>query len=186
MTVRGARPCLLLARGRALAGLHDRTGAAKAFRLAIAVAPVASSALREAYYGLLTTYIDPPQRPQPHHRTHHLRLLTSVNNPRVTDIVLVSDPVVAGIPVRESAERLVDVRTDGRLLPAAGLAAGMSRRRTSPRLVRARRSISPSRPMTALSSTWERGSTRIRRSPPVDVTWHRAPIGPPYARLVGS
>ncbi len=44
MTVRGARPCLLLARGRALAGLHDRTGAAKAFRLAIAVAPVASSA----------------------------------------------------------------------------------------------------------------------------------------------
>ena len=61
---RGARPCLLVARGEALTGLHDAAGAAKAFRQAIAVSPAASSALREAYYGLLlTTHLDPAQRP---------------------------------------------------------------------------------------------------------------------------
>jgi tetratricopeptide (TPR) repeat protein len=61
---RGMRPCLLVARGEALAGLHDRSGAARAFREAIAVAPPTSSAQREAYYGLLTTCIDPAQRPE--------------------------------------------------------------------------------------------------------------------------
>ena len=43
-------------------------------------------------------------------------MLTSVDNLRVTDIVLMSDPVIAAIPVRECGERLVDVRTNGRLL----------------------------------------------------------------------
>ncbi len=60
---RGARPCLLVAKGEALAGLHDQAAAAKAFRQAIAVSPAGSSALREAYYGLLTTQLDPAQRP---------------------------------------------------------------------------------------------------------------------------
>jgi hypothetical protein len=45
--------------------------------------------------------------------------------------------------------------------------AGTSRRRTSLRTVRARRSTSPSQPMTALSSTWEPASTRTQRSPMV-------------------
>jgi zinc D-Ala-D-Ala dipeptidase len=40
----------------------------------------------------------------------------SINNRRVTDIVLMSDPVIAALPVRECGERLVDVRTDGQFL----------------------------------------------------------------------
>jgi zinc D-Ala-D-Ala dipeptidase len=60
--------------------------------------------------------LDAPQQPHSHRRTDHLRLLRSVNNSLVTDIVLMSDPVVAAVPVRERAERLVDVRVDGRLL----------------------------------------------------------------------
>ena len=56
------QPCLLGARGEALSGLGDRQGAAKAFREAIAVALPQSSAMREAYYGLLTTYVDPADR----------------------------------------------------------------------------------------------------------------------------
>ncbi len=60
---RGMQPCLLTARGEALAGLHDQAGAAKAFRQAIAIAPDASPAMREAYYGLLTTCIESAQRP---------------------------------------------------------------------------------------------------------------------------
>src|SRR5579859_7663152 len=43
-------------------------------------------------------------------------MLPSVDNLRVTDIVLMSDPVIAAIPVRECGEHLVDVRTDGQLL----------------------------------------------------------------------
>jgi D-alanyl-D-alanine dipeptidase len=43
-------------------------------------------------------------------------MLTSVNNLRVTDIVLMSDPVIAAIPVRECGERLVDLRSGGQFL----------------------------------------------------------------------
>lgn len=52
----------------------------------------------------------------------------------------------------------------------SGRPAGMSHRRTSPRTVRARQSISPSQPKTAPRSTWEPGSTRTRRSPMVRVS----------------
>ncbi|MFF6847222.1 hypothetical protein [Streptomyces antimycoticus] len=34
----------------------------------------------------------------------------------MTEIVLMSDPKVAAVPVRECGERLVDVRRDSRLL----------------------------------------------------------------------
>jgi zinc D-Ala-D-Ala dipeptidase len=40
----------------------------------------------------------------------------AINNRRVTDIVLMSDPVIAALPVRECGERLVDVRADGQFL----------------------------------------------------------------------
>jgi zinc D-Ala-D-Ala dipeptidase len=43
-------------------------------------------------------------------------MLTSIDNLRMTDIVLMSDPVIAAVPVLECGERLVDVRTAGQFL----------------------------------------------------------------------
>ncbi len=57
------QPCLLVERGESLAGLQDPVGAAKAFREAIAVSLPTTITLREAYYGLLTTYANPADRP---------------------------------------------------------------------------------------------------------------------------